>query len=440
MPATTGGITTTRNNLFYVGAGKEATWGTAVAPTWFWRWLDGTDANPDLKVQEEREGDSSPHISLIYKTAQWEAFKVVEYLRPITVGYALQALLGTGSDTFTTAAQSTTLSTAVAAGATSFNSTASIGNSGTGYFNFSPAYAGATYEVVNVNLASRTGTGPYTYNLVAGQTFLNAHLINDPITSASTHVFTRQNTTYDAYALEYAFGASAFGVFKVLRVQDCICTDVKITSEAPNKPVKLEHTWYGAPGKIQAALSAPTFEGTSTVGVAGGPLTHAMGSSTWSIDGSTAGTTNAATVKHVDITLKNSTTPEELQSEGIYAPYYMPGNFDIDGTITVLFQNYAQYLETYWGSSSATTGATDSTLVGVGALAVTWANINLAGSQDGLNSLALSLPQIAYKAAKMTPKLDGKPVEQPISIKGFKSAALPTPITLTLLNSWNNQY
>src|SRR5258707_14240622 len=129
MPATTGGLNTVRNNLFYMGAGKEAVWNTPVPPTWFWRWLDGSDANPDAKFSEEREGDTSPHISLMFKTSQIWAVKVVEYVRPISVGYALQALLGAGSDAFVAGAAST-FNAPVVAGANTFTTVASIGNVG----------------------------------------------------------------------------------------------------------------------------------------------------------------------------------------------------------------------------------------------------------------------------------------------------------------------
>ena len=440
MPATTGGLNTTRNNLFYMGAGKESAWGTAVTPTWFWRWLDGSDANPDAKFSEEREGDTSPHVSLMFKTSQIWAIKVVEYVRPISVGYALQALLGSGSDSFA-AGLASTLSSPVIAGASTFITVANIGNVGASVpINFSPAYAGLVYETQLVNLAGRTGTGPYTYALAGAGTFQYAHPGSDPVTAAQVHTFTRQVGGFDAYSIEVAFGSSSFGLAKAFRIRDCVCMEVMLDSSAPNKAVKLEHTWYGAPAAIQASLTAITQEGTNIVGAAGGPLTHASALSTWSIDGSTSGTTNAATIKTFKLTLKNTLTPEELQTEGLYPPYYMPGNFDITGDLTVIFQNYNQYLETYYGSTSATTGATDSIITGFGALAATWAPANIAGNTDPLNSLALSLPNVGYKAAKLTPKLDGKPLEQPIQVRAVKSPSQLTPVTLTLTNSWPSAY
>lgn len=435
----TGGLSTTRDNLFYMGAGKQSAWGTAVAPTWFWRWLDGSDANPDAKFQEEREGDTSPHISLVYKTEQIWGIKVVEYVRPITIGYALEALLGSGSDSFA-GGTATTLAVAVTAGATSFQSTADLGSTSTGYLNVDTGYASLTYEVVKVDYTTKTGTGPYTYTLANSGTFKQSHLISVPISKPQVHTLTRQTGPFDVYSIESAFGASTYGLFSVFRVQDCVCTDLMLESTAPGKAVKASHTWYGAPGIIQASLAAITQEGLGVVGAAGGPLTHASAQSTWNLDGAGVGVGNGATIKSFKLTLKNGTQPNELTSEGLYPPFYMPGNFDITADLTAIFNSYNQYKETYYGSTAATTAAIDSILTGYGSVALTWANANIAGSLDGLNSLACSLPNVAYKAAKLTPKLDGKPLEQQISVRAVRSPSQLVPLTFVLTNSWPSAY
>lgn len=428
MPATTGGVNSIRENLYYMGFAKQSVWGTAVAPTFFSRWLDGSDAEPNTKVQKEREGDTSPFIALMYKTEQMWELKITEYIRPIGVGIILQALLGTGSDSYTAPTQTTTLNAATIIGATTFTTVASIGNTSTGYFNFTPGYASAVYEVQNVNLASRTGSGPYTYTLQSGA-FSYAHNSADTVNNASTHVFTRQQTTYDAYSWEVAFGNTTFG--KVFRIVNCVCTGLTLTSDM-GKPLKLEHTWVGSQSAIQAAFSTISQEGTNLVGVAGGPLVHFHAGSTWSIDGSTSG--NAAGIRQFKLTMKNSTKPEDMQSELVYAPYFLQGDFEIDGQLQVIFESYNQYLNTYFGSSSATTGATDSYLVGTGAFTTTW-------TSDGVNSLAVSLPFVGYTAAKIDPpKLDAKPVYQNLQFSAYKTPAFPTPVTFTLTNSQASQY
>jgi hypothetical protein len=411
-----------------MGFAKQSVWGTAVAPTFFSRWLDGSDAEPNTKVQKEREGDTSPFVALMYKTEQMWELKVVEYIRPIGVGFILQALLGTGSDAFTAPTQATTLSAPITVGANTFNVNGAIGTVGNAFFNFTPGYASAAYEVANVNLASKTGAGPFTYTLQSG-TFQNAHSTSDVVNNASVHVMTRQQTTYDAYAWEVAFGNSTFG--KVFRISNCVCTGLTLSSDM-GKPLKLEHTWVGSQSAIQATFTTISQEGTNLVGVAGGPLVHFHGGSSWSIDGSTSG--NAAGIRSLKLTLKNSTKPEDMQSELVYAPYFIPGDFEIDGQIQVIFESYAQYLNTFFGSASATTGATDSYLVGYGAFTTTW-------TSDGVNSLAVSLPYVGYTGAKLDPpKLDAKPLYQTLLFSAYKTPAFPTPITFTLNNSQSSAY
>jgi hypothetical protein len=420
----TGGMTPIRQNLFYIGWGKQSAWGAAVPPTSFWRWLDGSEANPEAKFATEREGDTSPYMSLIYKSGQYWTVKVVEYLRPITAGCAFQALLGSGSDTYTAPAKSSTLAAAVVAGATTFQSTGDLGNSSTLAINFTPGVASATYEVQTVNLASRTGTGPYTYTLAAGATFKNAHNSGDTITSASTHVFARTSYSYDPYSIEFAFGDGTHAPYQAIRLRDTVCVDLKLTSVA-GKPVRLEHTWYGAASILQSALATVVLEGTTVVGAAGGPLTHFMAGSSWQVDN--AGTGNAGSIKQFDLTLKNTSAPDEFQSEGISPAYFAPANFDITGQLQVIFQNYQQYYETYYGAASPAANAVDSYLVGYGQAAVTWTG-------DGVNSLQASLPSLAYTAAKLTPKLDAKPLMQSIAFSGIKSGAT-APLSLVLSNS-----
>ena len=428
MPPTTGGRTPIAENLFYLGYAKQAQWGTAVAPTQFVRWQDGTDVNADPKIAKEREGDSSPYITLIYKSGQYWAIKIVQYVRPIGVGSSLQALLGSGSDTYTAPAQSTTLAAAVAAGATAIEVAAALGNTGTLAVNLTPGYSSAIYEVVTLDLTTESGTGPYTYTLANGTKTRNAHLLGDAVTSASTHVFTRQSR-YDAYSLEYAFGDGVNQPFQAIRLRDSVCTDITLTSAA-GKPLKLEETWLAADSALEAALASVVLEGSDVVGAAGGPLMHSQAQSQWLVDGASTG--NAAMVKQFKLTLKNSTTWDEFQAESIFTDYFIPGTFDVDGQADVIFQSYEQYMETYYGSSSPAPNATDSYLTGYGSIATTWIG-------DVVNSLGISLPNVAYTAAKMTPKRDSKPLMQSIVFSGAKLGST-IPFTATLNNSQNSQY
>lgn len=426
----TGGLTPIRGNDAYIGWAKQSAWGTAVAPTSFWRWLDGSEWNPEMKLQSEREGDTSPFISISWKTSQMGMVKVVEYARPITCGCAIQALLGSGSDTYTAPAKSTTLAASVAAGATTFQSTADLGNLSTLAVAVEGGYSSTTGEVVTVNLVSRSGAGPYTYTLNGGASFVRSHSNSGTIVSQATHALTRQVSTYDPYSLEWAYGHQGGAPAQAWRLQDAVCTELKISGQA-NRPIKLEHTWYGALSKLQAALSAPVYEGAGVNGTPSGPFRYDQAGTSWLVDG--AGTGNAATIGKFDITLKNSTDVNEFVTEALTPAYFQPGNFDISASLDAVFQSWNQYNETYFGSTSPATGASDSTIVGVGSFQATF-------TADPINSLLLNILSGAYQAAKLSPKLDGKAIHQPITLVGQRAVGISNPFAATLTNAQASAY
>lgn len=427
----TGGLTPLRGNNAYIGYGKQSAWGTPVAPTWFSRWLDGSGFNADAKVTTEMEGDASPWEILAYKTEQKGMVKVVEYARPQSIGYALQAFLGTGSDTFTAPSISTTFSATIVAGATTFSVPVSIGTVGTLALNCTPGYAAANYEVATVDLTTKTGVGPYTYTLAAGAKFRNGHTSGDAITSVSAHVLARTNTTYDPYTLEWALGFQAGGATgQVFRLQDAVCTEIQLTLEA-KKPIKIEHTWYGALTKLQAAPSAPTYEGLSIVGLAGGPFAYYQGQGNWLVDGVATG--NAVTVRKATLQLKNSTDVSEYVTEGITPAYFSPENIKVTCDAEAIFQNWNQYNEMYFGAQTIATGAGDSYLVGYGSLQTTFVS-------DPVNSLLLGILNGAYTAMALTPKLDAKGIPQPLKLTALKSTTALNPLLATLNNSYASSY
>lgn len=430
MPGTSGGLTPIQENQFYIGCAKQAAWGTAVAPTQFYRWLDGTDANPETKFQSEREGDTSPYMSLIYKASQYWAFKVMYYARPIGLGQGLQALLGSGSDSYTAPTKSGTLSSAVAAGATTFSTALNLGNTGTLALNFTPGYSASAYEVATVNLVSQSGTGPYTYTLANSAAFKNAHASGDAITSASTHTLTRQNGPYDAFSFDSGFLPLGSGPGKSFRTQDAVCYQIDLASQT-GKPLAVTEYWYGCLSAIDAAQLSPVYEGQSVVSAAGGPLLHRQAQSNWLVDGASSG--NAATVRGFRLTAKNGTAVEDFLTEGLSPAFFIPGTIDITGALDVVFQSYSQYLETYFGSASAASGTTDSYITGFGSTATTY-------TADAVNSLNLSLPNVYYTAPKLTPKLDGKPLPQQLAFAASRPNSAVTPFTATLSNSWASQY
>lgn len=426
---TTGGLTPVPGYAFYCGYIKQAAWNTPLAPTgatsWFSRWQDGTSAQPTTQVQKEMEGDAQPFVNLIYKKGQYWLIKVVEYARPITLGRILQACLRSGSDTYTAPTQIGTLSAVVAAGATSFQTALNLGTTGTLNMNFTPGYASTTYEVALVDLTTKTGAGPFTYTLANGAKFKNGHAGGDTLSTQSIHLLTPQAAPYDAFTSEIGYGNASCPA-QAIRMTDSVCTDVVITS-ATGMPLKVEHSWFGAASVLQAALATVTLEGADVIGAAGGPLMHSQAGSSWTLDG--LNTKNAATIKQVKVSLKNSTNWQDFQTEGLTPAYFTPDNFTVEADITSVFQSYAQYFEMYYGSGSPAASATDSYLTGQGSLGVTWAG-------DAINSLGLSIPNGAYTAdVKLDPKRDAKPINQAIHLTGSRPVGGAAPVTLTLTNS-----
>ncbi len=417
-------ITAIRENQYYIGLGKQTGWGVPSASTnIFWRWLDGTDANPEIKMQQEYQGDTLPFETLIYKESQHWVIKVKEYARPITAGFALHALLGSYSDSYMAPIAQTSLSLGVGPGATSIEVAANLGNLGTlAVMLDAGLVTTGTPEVVTLNLASVTGAGPYTYTLSTGAV-QNMHLSNAAVISASTHTLTRQPLTYDPYTIFTSFNAAGNLEFDI---QDCACVEMKITGEK-GKPIVLEHTWYGSLATKNSTLSSPFFEGQNVIGSPGSPFLFYQGAANWLVDGLSTG--NALTVTKFEIDIKNSTGAEDMQSEALNPNYFLPGNAKITGTISVLFQNYNQYLETYFGGTANTQ---DSYLVGLG-------SFNAKFVSDPIDSLALGLPYVNYTAAKITPKLDGKPLPQNLVFTASAPLANAVPFTATLTNT-NGRY
>lgn len=426
----TGGLTPIRGNDAYIAWAKQAAWGTPLAPTNFWRWLDGSEWNPENQVTSEREGDTSPFISLSWKDHQMGMIKVVEYARPITMGCAVQALLGTGSDAFVAPTKNTTLAASVVAGATTFQSTGDLGNTSTLAIAVEGGYSSVTGEVVTVNLVSRTGAGPWTYTLNGASTFKLAHTNGGTIVSQVSHVLTRQNGAYDPYTLEWAYGHSGGTPAQAWRLQDAVCTELKISGQT-NKPLKLEHTWYGALNKLQAALSTPIFEGVGTMGTPTQPFRYDQAGTSWTVDGAQTG--NAVTISKFDITLKNSTDVHEFITEGLTPAFFQPSNFDISANLDAVFTSWAQYNNTYFGAAALAAGASDAPLVGLGAFLATF-------TLDPISSLTLSLPNVSYTGAKLAPKLDAKAIHQPLTLVGQRGQGVTNPLAITLTNAQPSQY
>src|SRR5260370_560657 len=94
-------VTPIRASNAYFGLAKQTVQGTAVAPNIFPRWLDGSDFQYDLKIEDIREGDTTRRLSLLAKNLQYIKAKLLVKPRPNEVGFLETAANGTGSDAFT---------------------------------------------------------------------------------------------------------------------------------------------------------------------------------------------------------------------------------------------------------------------------------------------------------------------------------------------------
>lgn len=420
------------NNLFYMSGAKQAAWGTEnTMPGWSHRWLQGSGPIDGAQMQSEREGDTSPYISAAWKSGQYWGFKIVEYPHPQIAGYCLQALFGAGSDTYTAPTQTGTLDAAVSAGDAIFSTVTDLGTTGMLALDVDPGYSNNLYEVVTVDLTTQSGAGPFTYTLANSGTFKNAHAMGATIDTGASHKFTRQHV-YDAYSYELGYGLTASAIKGAFRYVDAVCTDITMTG-AKGRKWRFESTWIAASAKLLSAVSTPTYEGSNTVGKAGGPFVWYQGN-TWLLNGANTG--NAATIEGVQLMVKNSGAWDDLQNEALNATYFLPGNMDVSGNVTVQFQSWEQYYDMYFGSTTAPNNSIDSYLVG-------YESLDLVCAQDAINSLEINLPRIYYTAAKIDPALDGKAFRQPLSFTALKPEPGASPsdaIVVTLGNSLASQY
>src|SRR5690349_9349914 len=197
--------------LLYVAWQKQAAWNTAVnmASANYWSWRQGTKETPAHQYTDEKEGDTAAWETLSTKETIYRKFTVVEAVRPITAGCAIAAFCGTGSDTLTAPAKSTTLSALVAAGATGFSVAGDLGNVGTLAASFEGGYSSSTNETQTIDLTTRTGAGPFTYTLAAGAKFAFGHANAGTVTSVATHAIAPTLYAYDPYTAEFGYGNAA---------------------------------------------------------------------------------------------------------------------------------------------------------------------------------------------------------------------------------------
>lgn len=171
----------------YVGFGREATAGTAVAPTFF---LPVRDLKPeDLKhylPDKNLRGSFVSEYAMI-PTQGWSTYELGGEIFVDGAGWQLKGLLGDESATLT-GGSSTTLNSSAAAGATSISTVADPGNSGVIQID-----TGTVAELRTIT--SRIGAGPYTVNFATALAY--AHNSGATVKYNGTGPYTHQFSLYN---------------------------------------------------------------------------------------------------------------------------------------------------------------------------------------------------------------------------------------------------
>jgi len=376
-----------RANNAYIGLGKQSVSGTAVAPTLFPRWLDGTMLQIEMKAEDIWEGDTTRHLSQVIKNQQSVSVKLTCYPRPVEMGFLETAALGVGGDSVTPATVNTTLSASTSIGATAITVASNTGLSGSGTISLVIQPGLGTEEVALFNIPA-TGVGPYTLTVNSGYNsgaLKTAHTNSSVVQSATTHTITDQ---YDGnyYTLEVGLGSLNGGAGTSFRVRDCKVETIKRSSKA-GMLLQYEVDFIGI-ASTTVSPATVTLENHQ-------PFYFVTG--TWTLDGSTSG--DAPNVETFDITQKNA-LDTTIQTEQLNLAATIFGQLTCEVQYEVVFQNANRIFQTYYGSTS---GTADAQAIGTGALSLIFAQV------DGFHTVTYVVPTIHYtKIGFPAPKADGK--------------------------------
>lgn len=376
-----------RNDSAYFGIAKQSAQGTAVAPTSFIRWLDGSKIAWDPSTAEIWEGDGSRRLSQIIKTKQEVKITTVLNPRPIELGLLEQAAMGAGSDTVTAATVATTLAAATLIGATSVTVAANTGltSSGTIVLVLEP---GTATEEIAIFTTPVTGSGPYTLtvsNTYNGGALKLAHSGSGVVRSVTTHTLTDQSDG-SYYTIEVGIGTLNGGAGLTMRVRDCKVDSIKRSSKA-GELLTYEVTWVGIAVSVQNSPATVTYENHQA-------FFYTQG--VWTINGSTTG--DALAVEQFDIQQKNNANGP--QTESIVLAALIFGKVQVDVSFDFVMQNAQLILLNTTGS---TAGTADAQTIGGGSM-------NLVFMQsDGFHTVAYNMQTLNYtKVPVPEPKNDGK--------------------------------
>ncbi len=370
----------------YVGAAKQSVSGTAVAPTYFFWWMDGTKLEFDLKTEEIKENDASRHLSQIIKNMQSCKIHLVTDVRPAQLGFLEEAAMGIGSDTVTAATLATTTSAAITGNSSTsatLTSVSGLPGSGTVSLVFDPGLS--TEEIVPFSLPAVGSvlTVAASYN---GGKFLLSHTNGATARTSTLHTLTDQNDG-EYFSFEFGLGSLYSGAGMTLRIRDCKVDQIKRTAKAGT----LLTYEIDLIGLVTLVQNSPA---TVTMDTVHHPFLFTQG--VWTIDGSAGG--DAVNVQEFSITQKNN--DDLVQTEALTGAAIIFGALGIDVEYTVVYTSTNKAFLIYFGSA---TGTTDSQILFTGSLTLIFTQ------PDGFHSLTYTIPTIGYiKFGLPEPKSDGK--------------------------------
>ncbi len=369
---------------FYFALKKQTALDTPAVPDTFFRWIDGTTVEPEMKIEEVYEGDGSRDVSLVFKTGQWWKGKLVAYVRPQELGHLLQAVFGSGADTASVVGVSTTLAASASAGATTVSSTATfsigdvvqIGSGGT-----------AEYRT----LTNVSGAGPYTLTFTGGLTY--AHASGQTVARNTTHTFSVQDDL-NYYTIEMGATHAALiagSKAPIYRVQDCIFTKFEVEGES-NRPIKVSAEFMGRKAIRQSTALTVTLEDAM-------PLSFVNG--LYVVDSLSV----AGNIHKFKLGFDNGVDSD------IFTTQITPDDFiattrKINLEAEIIFDDDKYFRKAFFGS---TTGSTDAAQLGEGTVDFTFYENGVATAISNLN---LQGDRVVHVHDPITPKLDGKAIRQ----------------------------
>lgn len=177
----------------------------------------------------------------------------------------------------------------------------------------------------------------------------------------------------------------------IVRVQDCIVTQLDIEGEA-NRPLKVTAEYVGRKATLQSTPATVTLEAADCLRFVNGVFT---------IDG----TDLSARITKFKITM-NRGVDDDIMTNEITPKDFIWGSRKITIDFELLYNSNDFFRKVYFGGAS---GTTDSPTEGTGSINFTFYE---GGVTTSNRSLQVSIPKVFYTGKPVSPRLDGKVLRQ----------------------------